>query len=118
MDFFPSFASILIYANIAASTLTVFPRVTDDNRRLWAHPEVVYGLHFELVWREGVCIVDVVPQPLGGGVLPLLPGVSPFPPHQVLQVGPVPLPVGERLETWPELIKVEMESFVNQDLSE
>ena len=78
--------------------LTVFPRVTDYNRRLWAQPEVVDSLDLYLIRSEGICIVDVVFQPFSGGILPLLSGISPSPPYQILQVGPVPLSVGQGLK--------------------
>lgn len=78
--------------------LTVFPRVTSDNRRLWTQAEVVDSLHFDLVRSEGICIVDVVPHPFSGGILPLLSGISPSPPHEILQVGPVPISVAQRLK--------------------
>lgn len=79
---------------------TVFPRVTNDDRGLRAQPKVIDGLDFELIRSEGIGIVDVVLQPFGGGVLPLLSGISSPPPHQVLEVGPVPLSVGQRLKEW------------------
>lgn len=82
------------------SLLTVFPRVTNDNRRLWTQPKVVDSLDFDLIRSEGICIVDVVLQPFSGCILPLLSGIFPFPPHQILQVGPVPLSVGQRLKAW------------------
>ena len=58
-------------------TLTVLARIAGDNGGLGSQTEVVGRLDFDVVGREGVRVVDVVPQPLGGGVLPLLPGVSP-----------------------------------------
>lgn len=64
--------------------LTVFSRVAYDDRRLWAHPKVIDSLDLYLIWCEGVCVVDVVFTPPSGSVLPLLLGLHPFPPHQVL----------------------------------
>lgn len=80
--------------------LTVFPRVSNDNRRFWTQPKVIDGLNFELVRSESICIIDVVFKPFSGCVLPLFSGVLPSPPHQILQVGPVPLSVGQRLKAW------------------
>lgn len=77
---------------------TVLSRITNDNRRFWTQSKVIDGLNFEVIGSEGVCVVYVVLQPLGGGILPLLPGVSSFPPHQILQVGPIPLSVAYGLK--------------------
>lgn len=77
---------------------TVLSRITNDNRRFWTQSKVIDGLNFEVIGSKGVCVVYVVLQPLGGGILPLLPGVSSFPPHQILQVGPIPLSVAYGLK--------------------
>ncbi len=98
---------------------TVFPRVTNDNRRLWSQPKVVNSLNFDLIRSESVCIIDVVFQPFGGCILPLLSGISPSPPHQVLQVGPIPLSVGQRLKARIVVeIKINLKVRINKEVEQ
>lgn len=77
---------------------TIFSRVTNDNRWFRTQPEVIDSLNFKLIGSEGICVIYVVFQPLGGGILPLLSGVSSSPPHQILQVWAVPVSVAYRLK--------------------
>lgn len=94
MDHFMQTEMTRVWQRPPLDLLTVFPGETNNNRRFWSQPKFIHSLNFEQVWSEGVGIIDVVLGPFGGCVLPLLSGVSPFPPHQILQVGSVPVFVG------------------------